>query len=62
LIGPSPEDRTVFLATGHEGLGITTSLATAQLLADLIAGRTPSIPIEPYLPSRLPRRAVGAMA
>jgi len=59
LIGPSAEDKTVFLATGHEGLGITTSLATAQLLADLIGGRTPAIPIEPYLPSRLPRRAVG---
>ena len=52
LIGPSAEDETVFLATGHEGLGITTSLATAHLLADLIAGRTPAIPIEPYLPSR----------
>jgi glycine/D-amino acid oxidase-like deaminating enzyme len=44
LIGPSAEDETVFLATGHEGLGITTSLATAQLLADLIGGRTPAIP------------------
>ena len=52
LIGPSIKDETVFLATGHEGLGITTSLATAQLLADLIAGRTPAIPIAPYLPSR----------
>ncbi len=52
LIGPSAGDKTVFLATGHEGLGITTSLATAQLLADLIGGRTPAIPIEPYLPSR----------
>jgi glycine/D-amino acid oxidase-like deaminating enzyme len=53
LIGPSAEDDTLFLATGHEGLGITTSLATAQLLADLIAGRKPAIPIEPYSPSRL---------
>ena len=52
LIGPSAEDETVFLATGHEGLGITTSLATAQLLADLIGGRRPAIPIEPYSPSR----------
>ncbi len=52
LIGPSIQDETVFLATGHEGLGITTSLATAQLLADLIAGRTSAIPIAPYLPSR----------
>jgi glycine/D-amino acid oxidase-like deaminating enzyme len=52
LIGPVAEDKTVFLATGHEGLGITTSLATAQLLADLIAGGPSAIPIEPYLPSR----------
>jgi D-hydroxyproline dehydrogenase subunit beta len=52
LIGAAVEDETVFLATGHEGLGITTSLATAQLLADLIGCRSPAIPIEPYLPSR----------
>jgi D-hydroxyproline dehydrogenase subunit beta len=52
LIGPTADDNTVFLAAGHEGLGITTSLATAQLLADLIAGARPAIPMEPYLPSR----------
>jgi glycine/D-amino acid oxidase-like deaminating enzyme len=52
LIGPWPADKTLFLATGHEGLGITTSLATAKILADHITGRVPEIPIEPYLPSR----------
>jgi glycine/D-amino acid oxidase-like deaminating enzyme len=52
LIGPSPADPIIFLATGHEGLGITTSLATARLVVDQIAGRKPAIPIEPYLPSR----------
>jgi glycine/D-amino acid oxidase-like deaminating enzyme len=52
LIGPLANDATVLLATGHEGLGITTSLATAQLLADMIAGREPAIPIAPYLPGR----------
>ena len=52
LIGLSGDDETLFLATGHEGLGITTSLGTAQLLADSIAGRTPAIPIAPYSPSR----------
>jgi len=52
LIGPWPGDKSVFLATGHEGLGITTSLATARILADQIAGKKPEIPIEPYLPSR----------
>ncbi len=52
LIGPWPEDNTIFLATGHEGLGITTSLGTARLLIDHLTGRTPEIPIAPYLPSR----------
>ncbi len=52
LIGPWPEDRSVFLATGHEGLGITTSLGTAKVLVDQVTGSAPEIPIEPYLPSR----------
>jgi glycine/D-amino acid oxidase-like deaminating enzyme len=53
LIGPWPEDSTLYLATGHEGLGITTSLATARLLVDQILVREPSIPAGPYLPSRI---------
>lgn len=52
LIGPWPGDKSLFLATGHEGLGITTSLATARMLADQITGAKPEIPVEPYLPSR----------
>jgi D-hydroxyproline dehydrogenase subunit beta len=52
LIGPWPGDESLFLATGHEGLGITTSLATARILVDQITGSKPEIPIEPYLPSR----------
>lgn len=52
LIGPAPGDKTRYLATGHEGLGITTSLGTAKILADHIMGSQPQIPIEPYLPSR----------
>jgi len=52
LIGPTG-DPSIFLATGHEGLGITTSLATARLLADHVLGRPSAIPLAPYLPSRL---------
>jgi len=52
LIGPWPDDPTVILAAGHEGLGITTSLGTGRLVADQILGRKPAIPIEPYLPWR----------
>jgi D-hydroxyproline dehydrogenase subunit beta len=52
LIGPWAGDSSLFLATGHEGLGITTSLGTARLLVDQVTGTKPEIPIEPYLPSR----------
>lgn len=52
LIGPWPEDQSLVLATGHEGLGITTSPATGHLIADHLTGSAPAIPIEPYLPTR----------
>jgi glycine/D-amino acid oxidase-like deaminating enzyme len=52
LIGPLPGHANHFLATGHEGLGITTSLATAELIVDHLTGRTPAIAGQPYLPNR----------
>lgn len=52
LIGPVPGDSTLWLATGHEGLGITTALATAELLAAHFTGRAHAIPAAPYLPGR----------
>jgi glycine/D-amino acid oxidase-like deaminating enzyme len=52
LIGPWPGDPTIFLAAGHEGLGITTSLATGRIVADQVLGRNTGIPSGPYLPSR----------
>jgi D-hydroxyproline dehydrogenase subunit beta len=59
LIGPYPDDPSLLLATGHEGLGITTSLATAALIADHVAGREPVIPLDPYLPGRFTKRSVA---
>jgi glycine/D-amino acid oxidase-like deaminating enzyme len=52
LIGPDPADSTLWLATGHEGLGITTSLATAELLACAFDGIEPPLSEQPYLPNR----------
>jgi glycine/D-amino acid oxidase-like deaminating enzyme len=52
LIGPHPARPGLWLATGHEGLGITTSLATAQLLAAQILDESVPIPLPPYLPAR----------
>ena len=42
----------VWIAAGHEGLGITTSVGTAQLLADQIAGRRTEIDAAVFSPTR----------
>lgn len=52
LIGQVSGYSRVFAATGHEGLGITTSLATARLLVDGMVGRDSAVSREPYLPVR----------
>ncbi len=52
LIGPHPTRPNVWLATGHEGLGITTSMGTARLVADMLCGRVTEIPAAPYSPCR----------
>ena len=55
LIGRWPATPGLYLAAGHEGLGITTSLATGELVADLIAARESKIAREPYLAARVCR-------
>jgi glycine/D-amino acid oxidase-like deaminating enzyme len=57
IIGPSSDNDRIWLATGHEGLGITTSLGTGRLLADLLLERDSEIPVEPYLPGRFAHSA-----
>lgn len=61
LIGPWPQDSTMFLATGHEGLGITTSLGTAKLLVGQMVGEATEIPPEPYLPARYAETTAGGV-
>ena len=53
LIGPHTGHDRLYLATGHEGLGITTSLGTAKLLVDQIVGRQSAISVDAYLPRRV---------
>jgi glycine/D-amino acid oxidase-like deaminating enzyme len=52
FIGACPGRAGVWLATGHEGLGITTSLATARLVVDQILGRPSAIDAAPFAPAR----------
>ncbi|MDR2991605.1 MAG: FAD-binding oxidoreductase [Burkholderiaceae bacterium] len=60
LIGPASPftradaHRSTWLAIGHEGLGVTTALATARLIAAQILNTGLAVPIDPspYLPAR----------
>ena len=52
LIGRWPDTPGLWVAAGHEGLGITTSLGTAAILADLIANRPPTIDAGAFAPDR----------
>lgn len=52
LLGRAPGRDNVWLATGHEGLGITTALASAELLAAMLQGDVPSLDPRPYDPAR----------
>lgn len=52
IIGAHPGRPGTWLAAGHEGLGVTTSFATARLLADQVMGRAGEISAAPYSPSR----------
>ncbi|KAJ4772396.1 D-amino acid dehydrogenase [Rhynchospora pubera] len=38
VIGPIPDMPNVFLATGHEGSGLSLALATAEMVSDMILG------------------------
>ncbi|MFM0753056.1 NAD(P)/FAD-dependent oxidoreductase [Paraburkholderia strydomiana] len=60
LIGPAAPfgddscHRSTWLATGHEGLGVTTALATGKLIAAQMLDLRDVLPIDaaPYLPAR----------
>ncbi|MCB1023090.1 MAG: FAD-binding oxidoreductase [Acidobacteria bacterium] len=51
-IGKCASFENVYIAAGHEGLGITTSLGTAELLTDEILGRESKIDRTVYSPER----------
>ena len=51
-IGPLAPRPDVICAFGHGHLGLTQSTGTAEIVADLISGRTPPIDIRPFSPHR----------
>lgn len=52
LLGPHPTQPGLWLALGHEGLGVTTAPASAQLLAAQVCNEPSAIDYAPYLPQR----------
>ena len=52
LIGRHPTRQNLWLALGHEGLGITTAPGTAALLAALIRSAPPPFDGSPFAPAR----------
>lgn len=52
LIGPWPLIDGVYVATGHEGLGVTLAPVTGRMIAAHIAGVECAIPMEPFLAAR----------
>ncbi|MBI4892280.1 MAG: FAD-binding oxidoreductase [Acidobacteria bacterium] len=52
LVGPWPAQPGMYLATGHEGLGITAATATGRLIADYVANRPPIFDATAFLPER----------
>ncbi len=51
-LGAVPGRRDVWVAAGHEGLGVTTALGSARLLVDGLLGRPSAIDPAPYAPAR----------
>ena len=57
VIGHARRSPAVVYAFGHGHLGLTQSAGTGRLVADLVSGRPPAIPLEPYRPGRFFRNS-----
>jgi glycine/D-amino acid oxidase-like deaminating enzyme len=60
LIGEHPDQPGLWLAVGHEGLGVTTAPGTAKLLAAQLLRHAPPPALHAHLDAYLPQRFLGA--
>ena len=51
-IGRAPRQRNLYLALGHQHIGLTTAAATARLIGELVAGQAPAIDLAAFAPDR----------
>lgn len=59
VIGPSRASPDVLYAFGHGHVGMTAAPGTGMVIADLVAGRPPSVDIAPFRAERFAWRANG---
>ena len=52
VIGHTRHHANVYLAFGHQHLGLTLGPITGRIIADLVAGRDPGLDLRPYAPDR----------
>ncbi|MGE7956672.1 NAD(P)/FAD-dependent oxidoreductase [Pseudomonas sp. NPDC089530] len=55
ILGQHPQEKGLWLAVGHEGLGVTTAPGSGRLLTSLMLGERPDIDAHPYRPERFPK-------
>ena len=60
LVGAHPQRKGLWLAVGHEGLGVTTAPGTADLLGAQLFNEPPPLAAQPYLPQRFLEQPVYA--
>ena len=48
VIGPSPRHANVYYAFGQAHVGLTLGAVTGQMIADMIASRSPAVDPTPY--------------
>jgi glycine/D-amino acid oxidase-like deaminating enzyme len=52
LLGKHPQQPGLWLALGHEGLGVTTAPGSARIIAAQLMGEAPPLESAPFLPER----------
>jgi glycine oxidase len=60
-LGPVPRWDNVFVATGHFRSGIMLSPATGRVMADVIQGKEPAVPLDAFRVDRPPRSNGAAL-
>ncbi len=62
ILGRHPAHEHLWLAVGHEGLGVTTATGTADMLAALMSDAPPPLDHAPYALARFSSTRTGALA